>query len=397
MGIEPGGLAEPASAVHPARLGPALLVGFGVVSAGGPLAIAALYLPQSAGLPARALFFGLVGGVICFLPALWVWASYSSRIASAGGLYAFVREAAGPRWAGLQAILWALSYFLYLPYTVTYVVFYLLPWIFPSLPRMTLDLVEVALPVGIAALVWKGRRATFVLLAVLAVVQIIAVGLFGWALWHGGGLASPSLPSRSIPLDLARSARISTLFVCLSLVVFLGGEARGGAPAVRRALLVSFAVAAVVSLCGAWLLAGGVSGSIPGMTLARLYADRTASRALGLGVVSAVVALIVAEYVSLSRLWHGASGIAVDRATLWIGAAMVAADVISLVGPRRFYADLLPPSLVALFLSQLIVFAVHPFFARRYARGAIPGLIVAGLACAWAIYGLVGVFGGTGS
>ncbi len=395
MGLGPGGLGGPAPTEH-AWLGPALLVGFGVVSAGGPLAIMALYLPQSAGLPARDLFFGLVGGVICFLPALWVWASYSARIASAGGLYAFVREAAGPRWAGLQAILWALSYFLYLPYTVTYVVFYLLPWIFPSLPRVTLDLAEVALPVGIFALVWQGRRATFVLLAASAMAQVVAVGLLGFAFWHGGGIAYPAPPPLNLPVGLAASARISTLFVCLSLLLFLGGETRGGAPAVRRALLVSFTVAAVVSLFGAWLLTGGVSGSIPGVGLARLYAGRTASLALGLGVVASVVSLIVAEYVSLSRLWHSASGIAVDRAVRWIGFAMVTADVISLAGPRRFYVDLLPPSLVALFLSQLVAFAAHPLFARRYSRVAVPGLMIVALACAWAIYGLLSVFGGAG-
>ena len=43
----------------------------------------------------------------------------------------------------------------------------------------------------------------------------------------------------------------------------------------------------------------------------------------------------------------------------------VALDALSLIDPEWFDQQLLRPSLIALYLSQLIVFAVYPLYRRR--------------------------------
>ena len=65
----------------------------------------------------------------------------------------------------------------------------------------------------------------------------------------------------------------------------------------------------------------------------------------------------------------------------------VAADAVSLVDPEGFYTNLLKPSLGALFVSQLIVFAVFPRF-RRSAAAVGLAAVAAGLA-GWGLYTVI--------
>ena len=48
-----------------------------------------------------------------------------------------------------------------------------------------------------------------------------------------------------------------------------------------------------------------------------------------------------------------------------IAVLFVAVDAISLIDPERFYSYALTPSLVALYLSQAIVFLVYPRFRGK--------------------------------
>jgi len=68
------------------------------------------------------------------------------------------------------------------------------------------------------------------------------------------------------------------------------------------------------------------------------------------------------------------------------------ADAVSLIDPDRFYDDLLKPSLAALFVSQVVVFAVFP----RYRRGSV-AIGAAAAASALAIWGLYTLFAGGAS
>jgi hypothetical protein len=61
---------------------------------------------------------------------------------------------------------------------------------------------------------------------------------------------------------------------------------------------------------------------------------------------------------------------------------------VMLINPDRIYDDLVTPSLFALWLSQLITFAVYPRFVARRGGPLGPALAVAAGASALAVYGL---------
>lgn len=65
---------------------------------------------------------------------------------------------------------------------------------------------------------------------------------------------------------------------------------------------------------------------------------------------------------------------------------MVGAAALLLIDPDRIYDALLKPSLVALWLSQLIVFAVFPRFAARHGARPAPAWTLSAVASA--LYGL---------
>jgi hypothetical protein len=67
---------------------------------------------------------------------------------------------------------------------------------------------------------------------------------------------------------------------------------------------------------------------------------------------------------------------------------MVLAAPLSLIDPHGFYDALIKPSLVALWLSQLIVFAVYPLFASKHGLRPFPAWTMSLIASSLAIYGL---------
>ncbi|HEX3680473.1 MAG TPA: hypothetical protein VHU90_12185, partial [Galbitalea sp.] len=56
--------------------------------------------------------------------------------------------------------------------------------------------------------------------------------------------------------------------------------------------------------------------------------------------------------------------------------------------PEDFYNSLLKVSLIALWLSQLMVFATYPRFIRKIGGRAIPAWTLAVIGSAFAIYGI---------
>jgi cation transport ATPase len=79
----------------------------------------------------------------------------------------------------------------------------------------------------------------------------------------------------------------------------------------------------------------------------------------------------------------------VRKLLLWIGVPFVAFDALTLTDPEAFDKNVLRPSLVALFLSQLIVFGVFPVYrARRGKLTPVDVLIALGafVLMAWGLY-----------
>jgi hypothetical protein len=370
------------------RLSPWLFVGFAIASIGGPLALAS-FLPGTAGdegIASAGLIVALA--VAVFVAPLGLWLVYSRRVISPGGLTAFVEAAAGRRAALVQGWIWALAYFLYLPYTITYVVYDVLPPVFPGIVPYRRPL-ELILPVGIVLLVLAPVRWA---LAALLVVGVAQLGL----LVALGGVELAHLPVRfatkpSVDPVGRGVGGTALLFICASLPLYLGAEVRGGSKTVRRGLGAAVAVVAACFFVAALGMATVPSAllhlQVPAWGIAQYYGNRAFGVAVGLGIAAGTLALIVAEYLALARLLHWLHGPPVRRVMLWIAVPFVAADALSLIDPQAFYDKLLKPSLGALFVSQFLVFIVFPLFKR-----GLRWLPLVAIACGlvgWGFYTLV--------
>ena len=90
------------------------------------------------------------------------------------------------------------------------------------------------------------------------------------------------------------------------------------------------------------------------------------------GVAVSIAGVMLVEYLVLSRLTGAVASWPMRRIIIAIGAVMVLAAPFTLINPERIYNDLLTPSLIALWLSQLIVFAVYPRFATGSTTARFP-------------------------
>ena len=108
-------------------IGPWAFAGVAVASFGGPLALAALFAPNTVADASGSAGLATLVAVVVFMAPLAIWLRYSRQISSSGGLYAFVEAAAGRRVALAQAAVWIVSYLLHLIYTTLQIVYDLLP------------------------------------------------------------------------------------------------------------------------------------------------------------------------------------------------------------------------------------------------------------------------------
>jgi amino acid transporter len=382
--------AEPApggESAAPGGFSPLLFVGVAIASIGGPVALVN-FLPGTAGddgIESAGLVVLLA--VAVFVAPLALWLVYSRRVVSPGGLTAFVEAAAGRPAALAHGWIWALAYFLYLPYTITFVVYDVLPPIFPGIGPYRSPL-ELVLPLAIVMLVLAPLRWALVALTVVGVAQLAILLTLGIVVLGHAPVHVASDPSFD-PIARATGGT-ALLFICASLPLYLGAEVRGGSRTVRRGLALAVAVVALCFFVAALPLAT-VPGAlrdfpVPAATIARYYGGRPLEVAVALGVALGTLALIVAEYLALGRLLQWLHGFELRRVLLWIAVPFVVADAFSLIDPAEFYDKLIKPSLGALFVSQLIVFLVFPLF-RRGLR-FVPLVAVASGLAAWGFYTL---------
>jgi hypothetical protein len=367
---------------------PLLFVGFAIASIGGPLALAN-FLPGTAGddgIKSAGLVVALA--VAVFAAPLTLWLVYSRRVVSRGGLTAFVEAAVGRPAALVHGWIWALAYFLYLPYTITYVVYDVLAPAFPGLVPYRWVL-ELLLPVAIVLLVLAPSRVALVSLLAVGLAQLVLLLVLG-------GVMLANVPARFAAQPeadpTARAvAGTALLFICSSLPLYLGAEVRGRNKTVRRGLALAVGVVGLCVFVAALGMATVPSPlfdfPLPAAAIAKYYSGRPLEVAVALGIAVGTLALIVAEYLALGRLLHWLHGPPLRRVLLWIAVPFVAADVTSLVNPQEFYDKLLEPSLGALFISQLIVFVVFPLFQRGLRW--LPLVAVSSGLAGWGFYVLV--------
>jgi hypothetical protein len=109
---------------------------------------------------------------------------------------------------------------------------------------------------------------------------------------------------------------------------------------------------------------------------------------VGIGVAVSVAGVMLVEYLALSRLVNAVTSWPLRPVIAAIGAALVVSAPVILINPERIYSDLITASLVALWVSQLIVFAVYPRFVARHRGRAVPAWILAIVSTGFAVYGL---------
>jgi hypothetical protein len=251
-------------------------------------------------------------------------------------------------------------------------------------------LIELVLPILIVGFVLLALTTVLRVLLVSAIVQLTLLLVFGAVvLAHHGPHASSFTHAHHIAHS---SANVGLLFVCGSLPLFLGGEVSGGARTIRRSLAVAGGVVALYVVFAAFPLAAVdpslVHSNLPGYEITKAYEGRTLAVVIGLGAVLSVAGVIVAEYLALSRLLFAVTGVPIRRVLLWIGVPFVGIDALSLIDPEEFDEKVLRPSLIALYLSQLIVFAVFPLYRRRRGRLTAFDVVLAAGAFALMSWGL---------
>jgi hypothetical protein len=184
---------------------------------------------------------------------------------------------------------------------------------------------------------------------------------------------------------------VALLFVCGSLPLFLGGEVERPHRTIRRVLPSVFVLTAVIVVIAVLPMAvdpAFTRAAIPGMSLVRVDVGSAVALAVGVGVAASVVGVMVVEYVALTRLAHAVTGRSTQTAARWLAVPLVLAGPVSLINPNAFYDDLLKPSLVALWLSQLIVVAVYPMYARARGRLRLTHVLLGAAGAAVLVFGL---------
>jgi hypothetical protein len=375
------------------------LLPLALASFGGPLALAALYAPAAVADVTGAAGLVVVAATLGFLAPLAIWLRYSRDIASAGGLFAFVEAAAGRPVAVAQGAVWVGSYLLYLLYTSAYVVGDILPSAWPGAVHWQSTL-DILLPIAVAAVVLAGRRAAVATIGVIGVGQVAVMALLD-------GVSVAHAPSASAfhvaasPRVGTATAGVATLFVCGSLPLFLGGETSERGDAFRRVLPIGLAVTAVGVLLAVYPLAADPAfarAPVPGVALTEVDVGHPAAVVVGVGVAASVVGLMALEYVALTRVLHAVTGAQPMTWARRLAMPLVLAGPVSVaVGADTFYSSLLRPSLVMLWVAQIVVVAVFPRFVRRSGAQLRPWHLVATVvAVALMTYALVTTVRGSG-
>jgi amino acid transporter len=348
-------------------------------------------LPTALGGAARSAGLTAIIASLLFIFPILTWYRYSERIASSGGLYTFVDAATNRGVARVQAVFWIASYFLYLVYTVPFIAYDLLPVVFPGIDRYSL-LIDGLIAGLITVIMLTPVLFALSLMAGVAGLQIIvAVALAAVTIGHLGVPPSSFVGHGNLRAILPAAGNTSLLYVCASLPLFLGGEVRGGARSVQRALAWAFpAVAALVIIAAIPLAkASGtvLNATIPGMSLAQEWSGSTFAVIVGLGVAASVGGLIIAEFLALTRLLAAILNKPIRRIVRSIAALFLIASLISLINPRAAYSMLLKPSLIALWISQFLVVAVYPWFVTRHRKLAAGDIALAGVASLLMVFG----------
>ena len=387
-------------AVGERPIGTWAFAGVAIASLGGPLALAALIVPSVMQDAIFSAGLATIAATVVFVAPLAIWLLYvghlrrgadPTRPGAAGGLYTFVLEATGPRVALAQAAVWTLSYLLYIVYTTIQIVYDLLPQVLPGEVRYQ-TVLALAIPVAVAATMIAGRTVALAVIGAVAISQVVLGGILdGVTIKHLSFPLSSFGTSAPFGSFAKASAKTSLLYICAGLPLFLGGELAAPARTTRRVLTGAYLLTFVIIVLAVAPLAaapGLARTDVPGVELAAQFSGTTLARAIGIGVAVSIGGVILCEYLALTRLAAAVGGWATRRVSIAVGVIVVAAAPITLIDPAGIYNALSRVSVAALWVSQLVVFAVFPRFAARRGLPLAPAWALTAVASALAIYGL---------
>ena len=368
-------------------------LGVAIVSLGGPLSLAALNAPlilAGAGGTASAGLTTLASVVVFAFP-LVIWLRYAREINSSGGLYAFVEAAAGRRVAQFQAGIWIVSYLLYILYTTIQVVYDTLPVVLPGEVHYQ-SLLAILIPVALVGSMVAGRRVALIVIGLLALGQVaIAIVLGGVTLGHIATPVGSFGTATGVGSVATGASQIALLYICASLPLFLGGEVVQPARTIRSGLITAYVVTALLILAVVAPLAADpslASAPIPGMAIAQRFVGHGFAVTVGIGVAASIVGVMLVEYLALSRLISAMTAWPSRWVVIAIGVLVLVFAPFTLINPQAVYNALSEPSLIALWVSQLIVFAVYPMWAAKRGSRMLPVWLLTAASVAISIYGL---------
>ena len=374
--------------------------GVAIASLGGPLALAALIVPSVAEDAISSAGLVTLASAVVFAVPLAIWLFYvghlragadPTRPGAGGGLYTFVLEAAGRRVALVQAAVWTLSYLLYIVYTTVQIVYELLPQVLPGEVRYQ-TVLALAIPVAVAATMIAGRTPALIVIGAVAISQLVLGGILDAITVKHLSLPLSSFGASASAGSFAEAgARTSLLYICAGLPLFLGGELAAPGRTTRRVLIGAYLMTIVIVLLAVAPLAaapGLAHTDVPGFELTAQFASTGLARAIGIGVAVSVGGVMLCEYLALTRLLGTVGGWATRGTSLAVGVIIVAAAPIMLIDPGGIYDALARVSLTALWISQMIVFAVFPRFAARRGLPRARAWALSAVATALAGYGL---------
>ena len=218
-------------------------------------------LPASAKIGVQSIFWWLLTLVLYFIPYGLITAELGSTYTEEGGIYAWVRRAFGPVWAGRAAWLWWVSVALWLPSIFILIagifsdvfapemglwtkvlMIIALTWLTVGINIVTLDLGKwvpnlgavlkaiIMLALGIGGIVYassNGAANEFSLStlaprweASLAFLPVIIYNFLGFELMSGAGEEMQS-PARDVPWAIARSGALIAFFYVFATVGML--------------------------------------------------------------------------------------------------------------------------------------------------------------------------------
>ena len=249
-------------------------------------------------------------GAALYAAPLLVWLRFSRDVVSPAGLAGFVEAAAGRPLALVQAAIWAFSYFLYLPYTVTDIVYEMLVVVFPGIEpggRYSRSCCRsrssrwCCSARSRRSACSRSRRCCSSESSSSSAPSIIHhVGAPTGSFTHAHGLR-PGAANIALALRLRQPAALPRR------------EVAGGGRTIRRALPIAGVIAAAYVVFAVFAFAAvdpAVRASrLPGYAIAGAYSGRTLAIVVGVGAAASVAGLIVAEYLALSRLLFAFTGV----------------------------------------------------------------------------------------